>query len=157
VAKGAEAPQATASRVQVKLYDRGVQVSIESTTPGSLASRLTSGDFDAALLQVWLVTREPALALAQIAAAAAGPEQGGRVLARAAAAPAALASLSSSLEAELRVVPLYVTSARVAASAGVEGLALCEDGTIDVANVWRMPEGTLTSPDLDRRESRARP
>jgi peptide/nickel transport system substrate-binding protein len=138
--EGADTLRAAAARIQVRLYDRGVRVTLESSAPAEFDARLASGDFDAALVAVWLVSRVPELALAQIAAAAGGPERGARTLARAAGADrGGLPSLAASLEAELLAVPLYATGFRVAARPGVEGLWLHGDGTMELGDTWVMP------------------
>lgn len=139
--EGADAPRAAAARIQVKLYDRGVHAALESAPAAAFAARLASGDFDAALVPVWLVSRAPPLALAQIAAAAGGAERGARALERAAAADAAsLPALAEKLEAELAAVPLYAAGLRVAALEGVEGLWLRGDGTLELGDAWLMPD-----------------
>lgn len=138
--EGADALRAAAARLQVKLHDHGVRVALETASPAAFASRLSSGDFDAALVPVWLVSRAPALALAQIAAAVGGPEHGARALARTVAADAAaLPSVAASLETELLAVPLHATGLRATARPGVEGLWLHEDGTPELGDVWLMP------------------
>lgn len=138
--EGPGAPRAAAARIQVKLYDRGVRVALETAPAPAFASRLASGDFDAALLPVWLASRVPALALAQIAAAAGARDRGARALAQAAAAePAALPAIAAGLEAELLAVPLYATGLRVALRDGVEGARLGPDGTLDLGDLWLMP------------------
>ncbi|HTP24631.1 MAG TPA: ABC transporter substrate-binding protein [Anaeromyxobacteraceae bacterium] len=138
-----DALRAAAARIQVSLYDRGVKVALETTPARLFAARLASGDFDVALLPVWLVSPVPALALAQIAAATGGFERAARVLAQAAGADAvALSRLSSSLETDLLAVPLFSTGLRVAAREGVEGLWLHEDGTPELGDAWLWPEGS---------------
>jgi MarR-like DNA-binding transcriptional regulator SgrR of sgrS sRNA len=138
--EGADAPRATAARIQVKLYDRGVRAAIETAPAATFAARLASGDFDVALVPVWLVSRTPAIALAQIAAATGGPEWGARAFARVAGADAdALPSIASALETELLAVPLYATGLRFATGDAVEGLWLHDDGTPELGDAWLMP------------------
>jgi len=138
--EGADAPRAAAARIQVKLFDRGVRVVLETSPAAAFASRLASGDFDAALVPVWLVSRVPALALAQIAAAAGGRERGARALSQAAVADAsALPTIAAALEAELLAVPLYATALRISVRDGVEGAWVRSDGTLELGDLWLMP------------------
>ncbi len=139
--EGTDAPRATAARMQVQLYDRGVRAAVESAPAAAFASRLARGDFDAALIPISLVSPLPALALGQIAAAAGGTERGARALAQAAAASAAaLPAVAARLEAELIAVPLYAAGLRVAARDGVEGLWVRGDGTLELGDAWLMPD-----------------
>jgi len=138
---GADAPRAAAARMQVQLYDRGVRGALESAPAAAFAARLASGDFDAALVPVWLVSPVPALALAQLAAAAGGPARGARALAQAASADAAtLPAVAARLEAELIAVPLYAAGLRAATRDGVEGLRVRGDGTLELGDAWLMPD-----------------
>jgi MarR-like DNA-binding transcriptional regulator SgrR of sgrS sRNA len=138
--EGAEAPRAAAARIQVKLYDRGVRVALQSAPAAVFASRIASGDFDAALVPVWLVSRVPALALAQIAAAAGGQDRAARALSRAAAGdPDALSSAAAELEAELLAVPLYAAGLRASVRDGILGAWLRQDGTLELGDAWLMP------------------
>jgi peptide/nickel transport system substrate-binding protein len=156
-------PRAAAERLQVKLYDRGVHVALERQPAAALAARLASGDFDVALVPVWLVARAPALALGQIAAAAGGPERGAQALARLAplslawppppslaqpvpASNDALAAAAASLEDELLAVPLYAAGLRVALRPGVEGVEVRSDGTLELGGAWLAPEVARTAP-----------
>ncbi len=140
---GADAPRAAAARIQVKLYDRGVRVALESAPAAVFASRLASGDFDAALVTVWLVSRAPALELAQIAAAVGGRERGARALLQAAAADgAALPGVAAALEADLLAVPLYATGLRASPRDGLEGSWFRSDGTLELGDAWLMPRAS---------------
>jgi len=137
---GPDAPRAAAERIQVKLYDRGVHVVLESAPRAAFAARIAAGEFDAALVPVWLVSRAPALALAQVAAAVGGPERGAQALEQAAASdPQALPALAAALEAELLAAPLYAAGLRVSSRDGVEGVSLRADGTLDLGDAWLMP------------------
>lgn len=141
VPKGDDALRAAAARIQVKLYDRGVRVAVESAPAPVFAARLASGAFDAALVPVWLAARTPALALAQVATALGGRERGALALARAAAAaPGELPGVAAGLEAELMAVPLFTQGLRFVARDGVQGASLRRDGTLDAANAWLMPQ-----------------
>jgi peptide/nickel transport system substrate-binding protein len=143
--EGADAPHAAAARIQVKLYDRGVRAAIETAPAAAFVARLASGDFDAALVPVWLVSRSPAIALGQIAAAIGGPERGADVLARVAGAdPAALPSIAATVETELLAVPLYATGLRFATGDAVKGLWLHGDGTPELGDAWLMPRRVLS-------------
>jgi hypothetical protein len=82
----------------------------------------------------------PALALAQIAAAAGGRERGARALSQAAVADAsALPTIAAALEAELLAVPLYATALRISVRDGVEGAWVRSDGTLELGDLWLMP------------------
>jgi hypothetical protein len=61
-----------ADRLQVKLFDRGVRVAIETVPDAALPARLASGAHDVALLPVALASAAPRLALAQLAQALGG-------------------------------------------------------------------------------------
>lgn len=136
----ADAPRAAADRLQVKLYDAGVRAALELAPPQAFAARVAAGDFEVALVPVWLVSRAPALALAQVVAAVAGPERGAAALAQAAGGdPAATAALAAALEHDLAVVPLYATGLRVGARDDALGLTLRADGTLDLGCAWRFP------------------
>ncbi|HTT69921.1 MAG TPA: ABC transporter substrate-binding protein [Anaeromyxobacteraceae bacterium] len=137
-----DAPRAAAARLQVKLYDRGVRVALESAASAEFAERLYGGAYDAALVPVWLVSREPALVLSEVAAAAGGYERGSRALAEAASDGARLPALAAALESDLAVVPLYASGLRASVREGVEGLGLLPDGTLDLAAAWLMPAGS---------------
>ncbi len=143
----AGAPREAAERIQVKLYDRGVRVAIESLPRAAFASRVAAGDFDAALVPMWLVTRAPALALAQVAWALGGPGRGADALARAARADSStLPALAGALEEELLAVPLYATGFRLDARPEVQGLSRADDGTWAVGDAWLLPAPARRAP-----------
>lgn len=135
-----DSPRGVAARLQVKLYDRGVRVALESVAKDGLSARLYAGDFEAAIVPLWLYSHRPALVLAQVAAAVGGYDAGARFLREAAEADEAhLAPLAAALERELLVVPLYAYGLRVGVAEGVAGLALHDDGTLDLGGTWLLP------------------
>jgi peptide/nickel transport system substrate-binding protein len=147
VPEGAESARHTAERLQVRLYDRGVRVAIEAAAPPTVAARLASGDHDLALVPVWLVSGEPALALAQVAFAAGGFGAAAGVLARVGdGGPDAVAREAAALEDALSLVPLCAEGLRLSAVPALQGLAAAGDGTFDPGDLWLLPEGALAGP-----------
>jgi peptide/nickel transport system substrate-binding protein len=134
------APREAAERIQVKLYDRGVRVAVEPVLRSAFESRLAIGDFDVALVPVWLLARSPAFALGEVAWVLGGPARGAEALSRAARASAAeLPALAAGLERELLAVPLYATGLRLTSRPEVQGVARAADGTWTAGDTWLLP------------------
>ena len=136
------APREAAERIQVKLYDRGTRVAVEPVPRPAFESRLAIGDFDIALVPVWLLARAPAVALGQVAWVLGGPARGAEALSRAARTGGSeLPALAAELERELLAVPLYATGLRLSPRAAVQGVARAGDGTWAAGDTWFLPGG----------------
>lgn len=132
--------RAVADRIQVKLFDRGVRVAVESVADGSLAARLRAGAHGVALVPVALASDEPRLALAQLAGALGGPARDARLLGEVAAADAAgLAAAAARAEEELDVLPVAALGLRASSRPALQGLRIGADGTFDPGDLWLLP------------------
>lgn len=132
--------RAVADRIQVKLFDRGVRVAVESVADGSLAARLAAGAHGVALVPVALASDEPRLGLAQLASALGGAARGARLLGEVAAADAAgLAAATARAEEELDVLPVAALGLRASSRPALQGLRIGADGTFDPGDLWLLP------------------
>jgi peptide/nickel transport system substrate-binding protein len=132
--------RAIADRIQVKLFDRGVRVAVESVGDGSLPARLVAGAHDAALVPVALASDDARLALAQLASALGGPARGAQLLREVATADAAgLAAAASRLEEELDAVPVAAVGLRASSPPALQGLRVSADGSLDLGDLWLLP------------------
>jgi len=133
--------RAIADRIQVKLFDRGVRVAVETVADGSLPARLVAGAHDAALVPVALATDAPRLALAQLVSALGGPARGARLLREVASADAAgLAAAAARAEEELEAVPVAAVGLRASWRPALQGLRISADGGIDPGDLWLLPD-----------------
>jgi MarR-like DNA-binding transcriptional regulator SgrR of sgrS sRNA len=133
--------RAIADRIQVKLFDRGVRVAVESVADSSLAARLAAGAHDAALVPVALASDDPRLALAQLGFAIGGPARGARLLRELPAVDASgLAALAARAEEELHAVPIAAAGLRASARPALQGLWLAPDGSPDLGDLWLLPD-----------------
>jgi peptide/nickel transport system substrate-binding protein len=141
VAAGSAEARAVADRLQVLLHDRGVAAAVEPVEPGALGARVRAGDYDVALLGATLLSTEPALAAAQVALLAGGPEAARRALEALASAPpgdpAALAAAAERVREGLGLVPLYASAPRASRAPALQGLAPRADGGLDPGDLWR--------------------
>lgn len=135
--------RALADKIQVKLFDRGVRVAVESVPDGSFAARLETGVHELALVPVALPSDDPALGLAALAAALGGSARGDAMLQEAARDPAGAAAAA---EAELRAVPLALVWLRASAQPGLQGLAPARDGALDPGGLWLLPTARDGAP-----------
>ncbi len=131
---GVEPLRPVADRIQVKLFDRGLRVSVEPLAPEALAARLAARDFDLALTSVTLVSARPSLAMLQLAWALGGPRAARSVLARLTTLDPL--PLPSAVEEELGAVPLFARGLRATARPELQGFAVAPDGGIDLGDVW---------------------
>lgn len=141
VSTGLPSLRPVADRIQVKLFDRGLRVSVQSVTPEALAARLASRDFDLAVTSLSLLSDRPAPAVLELAWRLGGPAIGQRVLTRLSApTPWLSASLCSALEEELGAAPLFVRGLRVSTRPEIQGVAGIPDGRVDLGEVWLLPQ-----------------
>jgi len=138
---GAADQRALAERIQVKLFDRGVRVSLDLVDGATtLRARLAAGDFDAALVPVTILAPDGALAAGQIAWATRGAAAARRVMAELAAPlePGAARAAADRLARELALVPLVASGLRASAGPALEGLVARPDGAIEGGRLWRL-------------------
>jgi peptide/nickel transport system substrate-binding protein len=129
--------RALAERIQVKLFDRGVQAALQVADPSRFAAQLAAGDFDVALVHVPVLASRPALAAGQVVFAARGPAAARRAMAALAGlAPAGALAAADSLARELGIVPLVASSVRASPAPSLEGLAPAADGSFDLGDLW---------------------
>ncbi len=141
VADGAAPDQrALAARLQVKLFDRGVDAALDVVDGPRLRARLAAGDYDVALVQADVLVPDPALAAAQLAFATRGAAAARRALADLAGPPSAEAALAAAdrLARDLALVPLVAVAPRASRGPALEGLAARPDGVVDLAALWRL-------------------
>ncbi len=136
VSSAAENHRAVADRIQVKLFDRGVRVVVESLAPPAFAARLAAGDWDLALAAVTFASASPQLATLQLAQALGGVPLARRALARLGEADAA--AVAAEVVEAAGAVPLFAVGLRASARPGLEGLAPRPDGTLDPGGLWTL-------------------
>jgi peptide/nickel transport system substrate-binding protein len=139
--------RAIAERLQVKLFDRGVRVSVELVDGARHRARVAAGDYDVALVTVRVQALRPALAAAQVADAVRGADAARRTLAALAGleGDAALAAAAEAARA-LDVVPLVATGLRASFAPSVQGVSPLPDGGVDPGALWVLGAAGLTAP-----------
>jgi peptide/nickel transport system substrate-binding protein len=134
--------RAVGERLQVRLFDAGLRPVLEPLDQARYGARLAAGDYDVALVVVPLLTDSTALAAGQVAGAVGGPRAARRAeQALEAAADGDQAAAGEALRAELDLWPLFTSSVRMRAAAGVGGAAPGRDGALDPGDLWRAPVG----------------
>ncbi|ACL66816.1 extracellular solute-binding protein family 5 [Anaeromyxobacter dehalogenans 2CP-1] len=142
VPAGAPEALAAADRLQVKLHDAGIRVSVETAPPERFAARLAAGDCGAAIGSVPVLGLRPALAAGQVALATRGPAAARQAMAALAGleGPAALARVAE-LERSLDLVPLFASGQRASPAPALQGAAPRADGGIDPGDLWLLGGG----------------
>jgi peptide/nickel transport system substrate-binding protein len=148
LADAAEPDQrALAERLQVKLFDRGVRVSVELVDGARHRGRLAAGDYDVALVTVRVQALRPALAAGQVACAVRGADAARRTLAALAGLEGDVA-LAAAAQAgrDLDLVPLVATGLRASSTPALQGAVPLPDGGLDPGALWLLGAGGPSSP-----------
>jgi peptide/nickel transport system substrate-binding protein len=139
VPSSAELPRAVADRIQVKLFDRGLRVAVETIPPEALGARLGAGDYDIVLAPVTFVSPAPSLAVLQLAWALGGPPAARRALTELAAPGASPSAVAAAVADALLAVPLFATGLRASFRPELQGLQVTPDGAVDLGDLWILP------------------
>lgn len=133
--------RAVGERLQVKLHDAGVLLSLRRLPRAELRAALASGDYDLALVS-FAALPEAGMALAQLVLAGVGRDAAREELrkvgagADAAARRALAAARASDLGERLPLLPLYAQAVRIAARSGVAGVGFDASGAPSLADAW---------------------
>ncbi|HUL58792.1 MAG TPA: ABC transporter substrate-binding protein [Anaeromyxobacteraceae bacterium] len=129
--------RAVVQRLQVKLFDRGIQSSIETADAERFWPRVTAGDYDVALVPVPLLAARPAIAAGEVAWALRGAAAARRAMASLSALPPSeLGPALQALARDLDAIPLFASGLRATPAPALQGLAPRPDGTIDFGDLW---------------------
>lgn len=133
--------RAVGERLQVKLHDAGVLLSVRRLPRAELRAALAGGDYDLALVS-FAALPEPGMALAQLVLFGLGREAARDELRRigAGADPAARRALAAARARELGdrlpLVPLYAQALRILARPGVAPVGFDGSGAPSLADAW---------------------
>jgi len=142
VPEGAPDARAAADRIQVRLFDLGVRAAVEPAPRARFLARLAARDYDVALVQVPVLSTDPALAAAEVAFAVRGADGARRALAALGQAVASdLPSAALALGRDLALVPLFAVAPRASLGSAAQGLAPRPDGGFDAGELWRLRGG----------------
>lgn len=133
----AEGNRALADWLQVKLFDRGVRAAVEAVGAEELSRRLAAGAYDVALASLTFTSSGAQPGVLEAAWGLGGPSAARRALSRMGSGDPAAAA--AEVTEDLGVVPLLAAGLRASSRAGLEGLDVLADGTVDPGDLWISP------------------